>query len=267
MYSNRSPESRQLDLQQQQYAFTGWIRDPDHSAAIEDVAASRMALYRELFFNNFVETLNRAFPVLQQVLDKDHWQRLCQRFFAEHHCHTPYLSQLPGEFVQFLQQQPIDPPWMLELAQWEWAELELFLAPDPEAIADLGADPLEGIPLLTSLLRLQVCHYPVHRISVDYLPEHGDDTLHYLLAWRKPDDSIGFMALNALSAHIIQLMRNNLTLVAPYSGLQLLSMIAEQYSEYDAEAIINGGRELLVNLYRSNIIAGSLTAAFEEPHP
>ena len=255
-----------MSLQQQQQAFTAWIRDPENSPNIDDVAGERMDLYRELFFNNILDTLSNAFPVLHQVLDESQWLQLCQNFFARHQCHTPYLSHVPGEFVQFLEarSEPAQ-PWLLELAQWEWSELELFLAEDETLPEKLDNDPLHGIPVLTSLLRLHECRYPVHQISDDFIPDAPAEQLQYLLAWRKRDDSVGFMQINALSAVIIRIMQDNRQQPKPCTGLELLSTIAHQQNEFEPSMIISGGTELLQTMASNKIILGSLSAPSKEP--
>ena len=254
-----------MSLQQQQLAFTAWIRDPENSPHIRDVATERMDLYRELFFNNILDTLGNAFPVLHEVLDDAHWLRLCQDFFAQHQCHTPYLSHVPGEFVEFLERQPdLGLPWLLELAQWEWSELELFLAADETVPANLGNDPLHGIPVLTGLLRLHECRYPVHQISAEFVPDAPEEQLQYLLAWRKQDDSVGFMQLNPLSAIMIQMMQDNYKQPQPCTGLELLSMMAHQQNEFEPSMIIDGGTALFENMTRNNIILGSLNPPKKE---
>lgn len=257
-----------MSLQQQQLAFTGWIRDPHNSSPIEDVAAERMELYRELFFNNILDTLSNAFPVLHEVIDERHWLQLCQGFFARHQCHTPYLSHVPGEFVEYLgQQQNLQPAWMLELAQWEWSELELFLAADPLPGEQLGDDPIHGIPVLSSLIRLHECRYPVHQIGADFIPEAPAEQPVYLLAWRKADDSVGFMQINGLSAVIMQMMQDNQRQQTPCSGHELLHGIAAQQNTHEPSIIINGGIEFLKNLYNNRIIIGSLSAPLKETSP
>jgi hypothetical protein len=257
-----------MSLQQQQLDFTRWIRDPQSSLPIEDVAVERMELYRELFFNNILDTLSNAFPVLHGVIDEQHWLQLCQRFFAQHQCHTPYLSHVPGEFVAYLeQQQNLQPAWMLELAQWEWSELELFLATDPQPREQLGDDVIHGIPVLSSLIRLHQCRYPVHRIGANFIPEEPAEQPLYLLAWRKADDSVGFMQINGLSAVIMQMMRDNQRQQQPCSGHQLLRRIAAQQKVHELSIIIDGGIEFLQHLYNNSIIIGSLNAPLKETSP
>ena len=209
------------------------------------------------------ETLGNAFPILSQLLPASQWRTLCEKFFAERHCHTPYLSHVPGEFVDFVNNNDEQPLWLKELAQWEWTELELFLAADDDSIytGETGDDLLNGIPLLSPLLRLHAYHYPVHQLGPDSLPGEPGAQPCYLLAWRKPDHSIGFAELNPLNALLVQHLHNNREL----SGHGLLQRIAAEQLAHAADVIIKGGTETLYNFYRNGIVIGSRSLPTKEP--
>ncbi len=247
----QSVQHKPMDLQQQQLAFAAYIRDPQKHHAIEGLEEERMAVYRDLFFNNIQETLASAFPVLHKVLDAEQWQILCEQFFADFQCHTPYLSRLPYEFVTYLKQSQVnDPPWLIELAQWEWTELELFLAPDANITMATTQDVLNDIPMLSPLVRLQNFNYAVHNISVDYLPDAPAEQAVHLLAWRKPDDDIGFMQLNAMSARLLEMIRDNKSCTVH----DMLSSIAAEYSEFDPAVIMQGGLDALQSFLNNTIV-------------
>jgi hypothetical protein len=247
--------SHNSPLLQQQLAFSASIRDPLNHPVVTGVAAERMTLYRELFYNNFSETLASAFPILQQVLEADYWQQLCQEFFAQYHCATPYLSHMPGEFVVYLQQiNTSEPPWLLELATWEWTELELMLAPDADVPDLLDDDVLHAIPVLSPLLRLHAFGFPVHKICATCLPAMPDVQHNYLAAWRKPDDEIAFVQVNAFSYRLLQLLMTN----RQHTGLELLNRIAGEQTAYEAAVIVRGGIEILQSFRQKNILLGSL---------
>ncbi|TNF37655.1 MAG: DUF2063 domain-containing protein [Gammaproteobacteria bacterium] len=239
-----------VTLRQQQLAFAACIRDPQKHKTFYGIAEERLAVYRELFFNNVKETLASAYPVLHQVLPQEQWQVLCEQFFAEHRCHTPYLSRVPEEFLRWLQQQQVnDPPWLLELAQWEWTELDLFLAPDEEDTSTTD-DLLNAVPKFSTLARLHHFDYAVHTIGVDHIPEAPAEQSVHLLAWRKPDDDIGFMQLNALSASLLELIRHN----QQQTVQELLAMIAEAFDDYAPELIMQGGVDALQSFVSHHIV-------------
>ena len=74
----------------------------------EDSLKRRMAIYRELFFNNLKSLLSNMFPVLKKLHTDDKWRRLVRKFMQRHQAQTPYFLQLPAEFLDFLQRQGND---------------------------------------------------------------------------------------------------------------------------------------------------------------
>ena len=145
------------DFQQKQYAFAAHIRDPDHNPAPTDVEDRRMAIYRELFFNNLMNLLSSTFPVLKKIHTKDKWRQLIREFMIHHQAETPYFLEVPQEFLKFLQStyQGVedDFPFLLELAHYEWVELELSVS---EAENDLqqidpAGDLVSGVPVKSKL--------------------------------------------------------------------------------------------------------------------
>lgn len=254
-----------MSLQTQQRALTAWLRDPQNNPALADVDNQRMQIYRELFFNNIENTLSNAFPILHQVLPSTDWQTLCEYFFALHQCHTPHLSHLPAEFIAFLKQQTqvTSMGWLVELAEWEWSELELFLAQDIDTIV-IDGDPLWGIPVVSPLLRLHQCSYPVHQIGTQFISDAPSEQPWYLLAWRRPDHSISFMQLTQLTALILEMMQLNQQQKTGYTGYQLLQQIAQQQNQHSEHSIIQGGSDCLNHFYKNHIIIGSQPTADQE---
>lgn len=63
-----------------QYQFAAHIRNPDKNAAPSDIEDRRMAIYRDLFFNNAEGFLSGNFPVLKQISSEEYWLRLARGF-------------------------------------------------------------------------------------------------------------------------------------------------------------------------------------------
>ncbi len=107
-------------FQQKQYAFAAHIRDPDHNPAPPGIEDRRMAVYRELFFNNLFNLLSSTFPVLKKIHRDDQWRRLIREFMIHHQAKTPYFLEIPQEFLTFLQStypgSADDFPFLLERA-------------------------------------------------------------------------------------------------------------------------------------------------------
>ncbi|MDZ7644030.1 MAG: putative DNA-binding domain-containing protein [Woeseiaceae bacterium] len=159
-----------------QYEFAAHVGDPDRHAAPPGVEDRRMAVYRDLFFNNLFKLLGSTFPVLRKLYGDRGWRRLVRAFMSGYRSQTPYFLEIPREFVTFLQTgyEPLedDPPFLLELAHYEWAELALSVS---DASNDMtGIDPdgdlLDGVPVGAELAWPLAYRYPVHRISMSFRP-------------------------------------------------------------------------------------------------
>lgn len=259
MADDKAPES----LARLQAEFTAHIRDPENMPAPESVEDRRMAIYRELFFNNICSFLSGNFPVLKSLYSESAWTTLCREFYQDYRCHTPLFPELPREFLQYLQDhrqdRTDDPAFMLELAHYEWVELALSL--DETEIEEIDVNPdgdlLEDIPVLSPLAWPLSYRYPVHQIREDFQPESPPDEATHLLVWRQRDYSINFMQLNAVSILLLGKLKED----SASPGLDLLTAIAETIDHLKAEVVIEGGIALLNELKQKQIILGTRSRA------
>jgi len=255
MTVEKAPEA----LARLQTRFAAHIRDPQTEAAPEGIEDRRMAIYRDLFFNNIRSFLSGNFPVLRSLYTEDEWDTLCREFYTEYRCHTPLFPELPREFLQYLQdhrqQREGDPPFMLELAHYEWVELALSL--DESETGDIEVNPdgdlLTGIPILSPLAWPLNYQYPVHKIRVDYQPQIKPDQATHLLVWRRQDFTIKFMQLNETSLLLVQKMKEE----PARSGLELLTTITGIINHPKPEVVLEGGGALLNELKEKQIILGT----------
>ena len=81
-------------FQQVQHAFIAHIKDPDSQPAPMDIEARRMAIYRDLFFNNVLGFVSSAFPVLKSLYTEPAWQGLVRQFFIKYQCSSPYFLHI-----------------------------------------------------------------------------------------------------------------------------------------------------------------------------
>ena len=192
------------DFQQQQLAFIRRIKDP--SAPLpEGIRAERMAVYEELFFNNLQNFVSSAFPVLRELLPEAHWRAMCRTFFREQPLQSPYFLDISKAFLHWLPAVASQlPPFALELAEYEW--LELALATDLAVAAPGWEFVTESRLALTPLARLCCYQYPVQQISVQFQPATPAIQPVFLLLYRDAHDKVRFLALNAWSAALLQLI-------------------------------------------------------------
>ncbi|MCA1805873.1 MAG: putative DNA-binding domain-containing protein, partial [Xanthomonadaceae bacterium] len=242
-----------------QYEFAAHIRDPEHHPRPTDVEDRRMAIYRELFFNNVNGFLSSSFPVLRSLLDDDDWTDLARDFFARHQCHTPLFLEIPREFLQYLEQErearDEDPPFLHELAHYEWLELALAVAedPEPEAGIDPDGDLLNGQPRLSPLAWAFRYEYPVHRIGPDFQPDAPEPNGVFLLVYRDPDDKVHFLELNPVSARLFSLLRDE----PGITGRIALERIASELGHARPEVVTKGGLEVLGQWCAWGIVSGT----------
>ena len=71
----------------------------EHQPAPDDVEDRRMAIYRELFYNNVEGFLSNSFPVLRKLHDDDRWHAMVRDFFSQHLAQTPLFLEIPREFL------------------------------------------------------------------------------------------------------------------------------------------------------------------------
>jgi hypothetical protein len=255
MNSGNAPEA----LARLQTRFAGHIRNPESVPAPEGIEDRRMAIYRDLFFNNIVTFLSSNFPVLKTLFSKDEWTSLCREFFTNYRCHTPLFPEIPREFLQYLQNHrkdhKDDPPFMLELAHYEWVELALSLdeAELDEINVNADGDLLNGIPLLSPLAWPLSYQFPVHEIRNEFQPAIVPDKATHLLVWRREDFAIKFMLLNEISLLLLQKLKEEST----QTGLELLTEIAGIINHPKPGVVIEGGKALLNDLKAKQIILGT----------
>ncbi len=255
MKSDAAPEA----LARLQASFTAHIRDPQSAAAPAGIEDRRMGIYRDLFFNNIKSFMSGNFPVLKTLFSDDDWTSLCRDFYKEYRCHTPLFPEIPREFMKYLQDQRQnregDPPFMLELAHYEWVELALSLdeADHDDIAADKHGDLLNGIPLLSPLAWPLSYTYPVHRICTGFQPREAPEKPTHLLVWRQRDFVVKFMQINNIARLLLQKMN-----AEPQStGLELLHAVAEEIHHPNPEVVVEGGADLLQNLRHKEIVLGT----------
>ncbi len=238
-------------------AFAQSIRDPNYNAKEFNFDPKRIKLYQQLMFNNIVSMISNAFPVLTSIYTKDAWHTLIQEFYARHQAHSPLFHELPHEFLTFLQNEyqlkTNDKPFLLELAHYEWVELALDLSEEiipPQAIKD-SSDLLHRKLMLSPLAWILQYKFPVHRIGQDFQPEQPAAEPTYLLVYRDRNDAIGFMELNAVTARLLELIKQQ-----SLTGEQALQQITAELNYPDPEQIVQYGMPTLIQLWENDIIGG-----------
>jgi len=247
-----------IDFKAKQLEFSAYIRDPLNNPKPADVKPQRMEVYRELFFNNIDSFLSSNFPVLRTILDDQQWFELSQDFFARHPCTTPYFSEIPEEFLEYLQderQNKTDYPFLLELAHYEWVEMalsisqEVLVANSEAFINNIAEENLSLSPLSWPL----VYRFPVQQISSNFLPETAPEQATYLLVYRDIDDEVNFIQIPPITFRLLQILQQNEAI----SCLDCLSQIAKESAHPEPDKLMLSGLQIIEDLAKKNIIVSA----------
>lgn len=249
----------ELAFKQTQYEFTAHMRDPNSNPAPAGLEDRRLKIYRELLYNNVQSFLANSFPVLRKIMPHSVWHGLVRDYYRDHQAHTPLFPKLPQEFLDYLANErgvrDGDPPFMVELAHYEW--LELGMSIDTREIdascIDSEGDLLAGVPVANPLVRPVAYEFPVHRIGPNYQPQEPADQPTYLVVYRDRNDKVGFMELNPVSARLLDLIVND----NDTSGESLLRQIAAELNHSDPDLVVRGGTEVLQQLRNCDVLLGT----------
>lgn len=251
-----------------QYAFTAHIRDPENAPLPAGVEDRRMAIYRDLVYANMESFIAANFPVIRSLYDDADWSVLAHDFFREHRCHTPLFPEFAREFLRYLEarqeQGRDDPrglykPFLLELAHYEWAELALALdETEPGAVPhDPDGDPATGVPVVSPLACVLGYRFPVHHIRPEFQPLEAPDEPSVLLLVRGRDDQVRFHEINALSALLIERLRENTRL----NGTECLEALLAERGAAGDPALREAGIAMIANLRGFEAILGTKPGA------
>lgn len=242
-----------------QRAFAAHIREPDLHAAPTGIEDRRMKIYRELFYNNIEGFISSAFPILRKLYSDTDWHLMVRDFVHRHQSQTPYFLEISEEFLAYIenerQAQDCDPPFIFELARYEWAELALFVAEQdiPVNTFDSQANNgnlLDSIPVLSPLAWLMVFQYPVHKIGPSFQPQEPDQQPTCLVIYRNRQDKVCFLEANMVTARLLELCDEN----PDRMGRDLLGQMATELNHSDPAVVIEGGAETLAQLHSLDII-------------
>jgi len=236
-----------------QYEFAAFLRDPDNQPVPDNIEPRRMAIYRELFYNNIEGFIANGFPVLRQITSDEAWHSMIRDFMIRHHCKTPLFHKIGREFMAYLEDDrdnSNDPIFIQELAHYEWVELALSVLDyevEPSRInsnQDILVVSFKTSPLAWPL----VYTYPVHKIGPDFQPNEASKSPVHLLVYRNKVDNITFLELNPVSARLINLLNEGLT------GQMAAETIASELQHPNPHVVIDGARALIDDWLKREIL-------------
>ena len=240
-----------LDFQHYQLAFTAHIRDPSANKKPARVQNTRMAIYREIVFNNIFSSVSACFPVCKSMMGARAWRKLVRAFFAHHQATSPIFREIPQQFLQYIDTKIDLPIYFQSLAHYEWVELAVASLQTDLIKLSKTTDLLNEKPILAPAHMLLSYDYAVQSISKRHLPKGTEQT--YLLVFRSAENKVKFIELNPITFQLLNLIKTN-----QLTGRQALTMLAEEIAHPDVDAIITFGTEILADLAKQQAIIGSI---------
>lgn len=248
-------------LREQQFALTRHLRDPAGEPPPPGIEDRRLAVYRDLVFDSIEGLLAGNFPVIRKLLGDETWSTLVRAFMRDHRCQTPLFPEIAREFLRFVETraehaQSGDPPFLAELAHYEWVELALQIS--EASVDDIAHDPrgdlLAGVPVLSPLAWPLAYRWPVHRLGPGYAPASPPDSPALLLLRRGPDGDVRFSGLSPLAFRLAQRLGESPALC----GRAQLELLAREADADDVATFVEQGAALLEQMRDNGVVLGTL---------
>lgn len=243
-------------LFQEQNTLGRYLRDPDHCAPPAGMDVARAQVYRDLIFNNLSLLLSGTFPVLIKVLGEARWRSLMRIFLRDYRASTPKFGEIAQEFVEFLAAQPPGlsdgdwPPFMVELAHYEWVEMALQQS-EAEPLPASDAGQLLECALQVSPLAWPLAYaWPVQLVGPDYLPDAPPVQPTLLLVRRAEDWSVKFSELSPLAWRLLQ----RITEFPQLTGREQLQGLAVEAQAVGSPMFIESGAALLRQMHGEGVV-------------
>jgi hypothetical protein len=246
-------------FQQKQFEFARHIRDPENAPIPEGIEARRMKIYRDLFYKNIEGFISGGFPVLHSITDDEQWHAMVRDFMVRHRCETPYFLEITQEFLDYLENERVNPgndyPFLFELAHYEWVELALMVSDDvPDMtgvnpVADLIDHPVQVSPLVWNLQYT----FPVQHIGEAYLPQSAPEKPTHIAVYRDRQNEVQFMELNSLTALLLDKLQQE----SERTVGDIVSELHEMLPQLPLEQFVAGARKTMDEFLRRDIVLGA----------
>lgn len=179
-----------------------------------------------------------VFPLLYKKLDSHAWKKLIRDFFLSYPITTPFVHEIPDNFVEYLHTH--SDKEIFELAHYDWVEFALAI--DNTDLARLNinteGDYILGIPVISPLAYL--LHYET--------PEEK-----YYIAYRDKAHDVFYVTINLFSAKFFELLKNNTS----HSGEAVLKQLAIETHHPNPDQMEKHGIDLLKQWHEKDIILGT----------
>ncbi|HEY8097290.1 MAG TPA: putative DNA-binding domain-containing protein [Methylobacter sp.] len=240
-----------------QRQFLAHLRNPELQPLPIGFDQQGTALYADLLYNKFNDSLTTCFPVTHTILGENNWQQLLKDFIAQHRCSSPYYRQIPDEFIEYLQNEyrnDTAPPYLLELAHFEWVEMALAIAKEEQIATDseLITDWLACRPMFAPVFQLLNYAYPVQHINENCQSTTPSEQATHILGFRDANDTVQFIELNSATARLLEILHGT-----GYTVGEAMQQIARELQQPEPSILFAFGIEALTELMQQGAILGA----------
>lgn len=116
-------EEHKPSLKEIQAEFTNAIRHNDVKLMSGNISPQRLGVYSRLVRNNTLGFIDRCYVQLPQHLSPEEWLAVKEKFIREGKAHSPFFQDIAAEFLNFCRENGCMPPHLLELMDFENAQL------------------------------------------------------------------------------------------------------------------------------------------------
>ena len=160
--------------------------------SIPGVKEKTVGRYRNLIYSIIDDSLQSAFPLTFNLLEKQEWDKMVDDFFSSHACQSPFVWKMPKELLSYLEESEYSLlqkyPQLKDLLLLEWYEVEIYMMEDKEPEAHSTTGTLSTDKLVLNLeLAIIPLTYPVHLKNASNITD--EDTGQYFVSLHREPKS------------------------------------------------------------------------------
>jgi hypothetical protein len=223
-------------------------------ADLAELGGPRWLVYRRMVRARFAAVLAEAFEDFRTVVGADGFADLVDRFLAESPPRSPYLRDIPIEFLTFLQRAGGDATWpsfALDLARFEGATNEVAHLATPTPSHEVVPLEMGLLAVMSPAARLLDVHHAVHLFD----SEHRDiapQAMTLLIYRVASTGEVETIELNPVASRIVRgIAREEAPLV------EVVRIAAGEANAAIDASFVDALSTLLADLVEKGIVLGS----------
>ncbi len=167
--------------------------------------------YRRMVFNVAEDAINAAYPLTRKLLSTSEWSQLVKDFYRSGEMQSPQIWRMPEALIAFVEKHYLPfqrkYPFLLELMQFEWAEVAVYMMPDIGLDIKLNGDADKGNVVLNPEMELMHFNFPVHLKPAGTISVNDRSNFFVSLHRHPESGKVLFTNLSPLTAQMIALLK------------------------------------------------------------